>query len=94
MDAQVAGAESGPRERAVKRFCISVDSPPESAVLASGRWTVEAETREHALARVLPFVSPKWWPPGSAWQVCELCQACPYGTISPGMGGAIHRHQR
>lgn len=73
VDASGGMTESGPRVRPSKWFCISIDSPPQTAVHASGRWTVEAEDGERALARLLPFVSPKLWPQGVPSGLCAIC---------------------
>jgi hypothetical protein len=63
-------------------FCVSVDSPANARVKSSGRWTVDAEDGEHAIAELLTYVSAKLWPAGSVWKLSVLCADCPYRAAS------------
>ena len=74
-------------------FCISADSPADTPFHASGRWTVDAEDGQLAIARLLILVNSKLWPVGSAWSIYLLCEDCPYranGHTEQWPGSAIH----
>jgi hypothetical protein len=59
-------------------FCISADSPAHTPCHARGRWTVDAEDGQLAIAKLLMLINSKLWPGGSAWSISVLCEDCPY----------------
>ncbi len=60
------------RKGGLRQFCVCVESPAERSVQCRGRWIVAAEDGEHAIAALLPYISPKLWPPGSDWKLEPL----------------------
>jgi hypothetical protein len=75
MNATCEPAKLATRKGGLRQFRISVASPAERPVQCRGRWIVAAEDGEHAIAALLPYISPKLWPPGSDWKLEPLGRA-------------------
>jgi hypothetical protein len=57
-------------------FCIYGRSASKTSIEASGRWTIEADDEQQAIAQLLPLISRRLWPRGSDWKVSELRDDC------------------
>lgn len=75
MTATYEPAKLATRKGGLRRFRIYVESPPARPIQCRGRWIVAAEDGEHAIAELLPYLSPKLWPPGSDWKLEPLGRA-------------------
>ena len=62
------------------KYEVCVEAPRTRSLAASGRWLVEADSRDEALALVMTYGHAAWWPQGSTWNIRdkdrESSEAC------------------
>lgn len=51
------------------KYEVCVEAPRTRTLAASGRWLVEADSPDEALALVMTHGHANWWPQGSIWNV-------------------------
>lgn len=51
------------------KYEVCVESPQTASLKGSGRWVVEAGSRDEALGLVMTNAQAKWWPQGSIWKI-------------------------
>ena len=65
------------------KYEVCVEAPHTPSLKASGRWVVEADSRDEALALVLTNDQAKWWPLDSAWRIRDEKSETPQTRYSP-----------
>ena len=53
-------------------FLISLFSPEESRVSATGSWEVTADNADQAMGMARFYADSRYWPPGSTWLCVPL----------------------
>jgi len=53
------------------KYEVCVEAPQTASLKGSGRWVVEADSRDEALGLVMTNGQAKWWPQGSTWKICD-----------------------
>ena len=73
------------------KYEVCVEAPRTPSLKASGRWVVEADSRDEALALVMTNAQAKWWPQGSIWNIRAGDSAVPAacGSAAADRGQAV-----